>query len=210
MRASHLRATCLRVHGPGVAQASVPIFKATTTQVMLVLVSKMKAAIYCPKEFVIRQDTFAKGLFLITRGLVHVLKRPAAGGEPKLIVALADSDFFGERSLVTEERASASVRSVSYTDISVLLRADFKRVADLFPEVSRLVTDAACQKRQQERASEQNRRKSTSIRVVAAAAACSVRRGSHQGAALLGAGVRRGSVGSGRLNLQGTSACHGS
>ena len=36
----------------------------------------MKSAIYCPDEYIVRQGTTPKGLFLITRGVVHVLKGP--------------------------------------------------------------------------------------------------------------------------------------
>ena len=38
----------------------------------------MKSAIYCPDEYIVRQGTTPKGLFLITRGMVHVLKGPPA------------------------------------------------------------------------------------------------------------------------------------
>jgi hypothetical protein len=43
---------------------------------MIQVVQRMKSAIYCPDECIVRQGTTPKGLFLITRGMVHVLKGP--------------------------------------------------------------------------------------------------------------------------------------
>lgn len=118
--------------------AGVPIFKHCDTRVIIIVVQSMKSAVFCPDEFVVRAGTYGKALFLITRGTVHVLDK--VGATSTVLATLSDNDFFGEMSLVTHEKTNASIRVAHYTDMNVLLRSDFLRIVELFPELAKVVS----------------------------------------------------------------------
>ena len=117
--------------------AGVPIFKHCDTRVIIIVVQSMKSAVFCPDEFVVRQGTYGKALFLIARGTVQVLDKNA---KVDVLATLSDNDFFGEMSLVTHEKTNASIRSVHYSDMNVLLRSDFLQIVELFPELAKVVS----------------------------------------------------------------------
>lgn len=140
----------------------MPIFQHCDTRTIILLVQRMKSAIYCPGEFVVRQATYGKALFLINRGIVHVLissaenqaAAAAAGGgsgdaaasyKPRVVATLTDSEFFGENALVSATQTNASVRCVTYSDMSVLLRSDFQEVVAMCPDLARSVEAAAAE-----------------------------------------------------------------
>jgi CRP-like cAMP-binding protein len=47
---------------------------------------------------------------------------------------LGRGSFFGEMALLDQTRRSASVRSISYSHLLFLPRADFEKISDLLPE----------------------------------------------------------------------------
>ena len=51
----------------------VPIFKGCDTRTIILIVQRMKSAIFCPGEFVVRQGAPTKALLMIRRGLMHVV-----------------------------------------------------------------------------------------------------------------------------------------
>ena len=101
--------------------SKVPFFKNCDIRAMISVIERMHAAIYCPNEVIVREGAPGKAIYLINQGRVRVLK-----GDTQVAI-LVDNDFFGEKSIITDDVTGASVRAVTYCDMSVLLREQFKQ-----------------------------------------------------------------------------------
>jgi len=124
----------------------VPIFKSTDTRTMILVIKRTKSVIYCPGEYAVRQGSVSKALLMIKRGVMHVLKCADDDERhlhPELVAVLGENDFLGENSLLTTETANASVRSHTYSDLSVLRRSDFYDVAKMSPHLAMVVHNLA-------------------------------------------------------------------
>eukprot|EP00908_Phaeocystis_cordata_P000765 Transcript_10847.p1 GENE.Transcript_10847~~Transcript_10847.p1 ORF type:complete len:668 (-),score=257.90 Transcript_10847:1154-3157(-) len=122
--------------------SKVPIFKDCDIRAMISVIERMQPAIYCPNEIIVREGTPGKAIFLINQGHVRVLK-----GEQQVAI-LVDHQFFGEQSILTESLTNASVRAVTYCDMSILLRDQFQQVKQHFPELKQGIERAAAERAQ--------------------------------------------------------------
>ena len=120
----------------------VPIFKFCDTRCIIAMTQKMQPVIYLPREFILRQGSNGRAMYFINRGTCEILKR--RGIENYLTVAvLGNSDFFGETSLIFGRPVDASVRAVTYCDISVLPYHSFQQIMRQFPDLAKMVVSVA-------------------------------------------------------------------
>ena len=120
----------------------VPIFKFCDTRCIIAMTQKMQPVIYLPREFILRQGSNGRAMYFINRGTCEILKR--RGIENYLTVAvLGNSDFFGETSLIFNRPVDASVRAVTYCDISVLPYRSFQQIMRQFPDLAKMVVSVA-------------------------------------------------------------------
>ena len=84
---------------------NVPMFKMIKDSDCLIdMIEKLAPKIYIPGEFVVLEGEIGAEMYVIARGLVHVL----LGEEMKHVASLKDGDVFGEHALITRERRNAS------------------------------------------------------------------------------------------------------
>jgi CRP/FNR family transcriptional regulator, cyclic AMP receptor protein len=85
---------------------------------------------YMPGETIIAEGREPAGLFIITTGRVEVSKSLRTGRDRVLaeIAALDESTVVGERELLGESGASASVRAVSRVEAVKIPRETFRRM----------------------------------------------------------------------------------
>ena len=100
---------------------------------MLVL-QELRPVVFAPSHVVISEGKPNAALYFINRGVCHVWKGIESGGNKGLeklggtrLATLSNNDFFGEKSIITDDVTGASVRAVTYCDMSVLLREQFKQ-----------------------------------------------------------------------------------
>ena len=86
-----------------------------------------------PNELVIREGQEATALFFINRGQLHVIKGYGTESET-LLAELSGGQFFGEASMIKRQNTNATVRSVTYSDLMVLMSTDFQGILSHFPD----------------------------------------------------------------------------
>lgn len=76
-------------------------------------------------------------MYFICKGILEV----CSSDGKTIYKVLYDGDFFGEYALVTSQKRSASVRTVTYCDLFILTRKDFKNVLSNFPDFAKKIDE---------------------------------------------------------------------
>ena len=88
-----------------------------------------------PGDYLVRQDDEGVGLFIITSGVVKVVKS-TAGGSVMEIATHGSGEFVGELSVLDGAKRTASVVAVDKTSCVVLAAWDFNSVIQAHPEIA--------------------------------------------------------------------------
>ena len=135
----------------------VPIFKACRVVVIRALVSEMTREVLSPGDYVFFSGEPADNLYFILSGRIQI-----ESDDGSVLTVLSTGSYFGEFALLAYYRGDqtthrmANARTLTYCDIYALSSQSFKRVADRFPEVVRLL-EATAQMRHQANEAKQQR-----------------------------------------------------
>jgi len=102
------------------------------------LASLTEPRVYGPGEVIIRQGDAGDELFVVVRGHVSVLVG-RAGGSVAELTRLGPGAFFGELSLITGERRTATVRAVLQTELLAVGKAAFSEILTHAPELAETI-----------------------------------------------------------------------
>lgn len=118
------------------------------------LVLKLKPLLCSPGDYVCRQDEIGKEMYIVNKGELEVLDEKKGN----VLATLSAGRHFGEISILDMEgvgnRRTASVRSVGFTDLFRLSKADLEEVLQYYSESREQLHKIArqtFQKQQQER-----------------------------------------------------------
>ncbi|MFH1530687.1 MAG: cyclic nucleotide-binding domain-containing protein [Pseudomonadota bacterium] len=104
---------------------------------------------FCPAdEIVVRQGDPGHSFYVILDGTVSVDVK-GAGGEDTFVARLSRGDYFGEMSLMTGERRSATVRTLRDTEFLVVDKSVFKKIIESHPEVVGRISELIVARRMQ-------------------------------------------------------------
>jgi HD-GYP domain-containing protein (c-di-GMP phosphodiesterase class II)/CRP-like cAMP-binding protein len=92
------------------------------------IAKKMKELSFEPKENIVTYGQMGDSLYLIVEGLVEVLGTDYITGDVFVLAHLGPGDCFGEMSLLTGEKRSASVRTFENTKVLQLDRSSFNEL----------------------------------------------------------------------------------
>lgn len=101
--------------------SSVELFASLDTRQMSELISKMVHRKLAPGEKAIEEGEMGKAFYVIRSGACDVTV--AAAGKVK---SLTNGDWFGERSIMSEEPTNATIVATEATDLIGLTKADFE------------------------------------------------------------------------------------
>ncbi|SPQ97074.1 unnamed protein product (mitochondrion) [Plasmodiophora brassicae] len=113
----------------------VPMFRDVSRVCLLSIISKLRSRIYNPQEYIALKGEKCTEMFFIVNGSVQCTADDdddGGGGDGRGRI-LREGDYFCERSVMTSDRVSATYRSMSYSELYVLERSDFKRLLQQFP-----------------------------------------------------------------------------
>jgi len=99
------------------------------------LASRMKKASFAPGEVILRQDDEGDSLFILTRGRVRILLTNEAGLSEQ-VANLAPGDFFGEMSLLTGEKRTATAVAMDEVDCYCLAKPDMQALLSERPSLA--------------------------------------------------------------------------
>ena len=95
---------------------------------------------YKPGKKIVRQGDEGHELFIIATGSVNVLVEDYALWTEQVVLSLGPGQSFGEASLLTNERRSATVQAKEDTVCAVLSRGSFEKVLVKVPQVALTVS----------------------------------------------------------------------
>jgi glucose-6-phosphate 1-dehydrogenase len=113
----------------------VPLFQGASAVFLQSLALMLKPVVFAPGDFVVRKGESGREMYFVARGEVEVID----GDE--LLNMLGPGSFFGEHALLMSEPRVASVRAKTRTDLYVLDRDDFAKVAKDHPSLTRSIVE---------------------------------------------------------------------
>eukprot|EP00002_Diphylleia_rotans_P025219 TRINITY_DN4986_c0_g1_i6.p1 TRINITY_DN4986_c0_g1~~TRINITY_DN4986_c0_g1_i6.p1 ORF type:complete len:1636 (+),score=306.35 TRINITY_DN4986_c0_g1_i6:100-5007(+) len=105
------------------------------------LVLNLKPQIALPGEVILREGDLPNEMFFLSRGTVEITQNG------KILSVLRDGSYFGEVSLIFQERRTATVAAVEYCEMLMLTKADFDNSIKYFPEFGKFIRDIAQERR---------------------------------------------------------------
>ncbi|MDT9298246.1 MAG: cyclic nucleotide-binding domain-containing protein, partial [Arthrospira platensis PCC 7345] len=120
----------------------VPLFKDADPACIEALVVKLKPRILPPNDYIIREEQLGHEMYFIQRGEVQAFSEKTG----KVYRIMSAGSFFGEIALLYSTRRTASVKTLSYCELFVLLKEDFDSVLENYPQFSKKVKEIAEQR----------------------------------------------------------------
>ncbi|MDE5068061.1 MAG: ion transporter [Trichodesmium sp. St16_bin4-tuft] len=108
----------------------VPIFQGSTSHFVEEIVIALKPEIVPPNEYIIREGNLGNEMYFIKRGLVQVFSEKTGS----IYRTMEAGTFFGEISLVYEKRRTASIITLTYCELFILYKDDFKKILEHYPD----------------------------------------------------------------------------
>ena len=110
-----------------------PPFNALSPQDRKRLVERFSHQVIDPDTVVIREGTLPSFLYLIKSGRAEVFIHE--GGKEVIVGHLAAGDIFGEISLLLGRNHTASVRTVTRTDLLMASKGDVEEILGAYPQI---------------------------------------------------------------------------
>lgn len=120
----------------------VPLFQDADSACIEALVVKLKPRILPPNDYIIREEQLGHEMYFIQRGEVQAFSEKTG----KVYRIMSAGTFFGEIALLYSTRRTASVKTLTYCELFVLLKEDFDSVLNNYPLFSRKVKEIAEQR----------------------------------------------------------------
>jgi len=118
----------------------VEILKPLSGEEMKRLAEGARAHRYALGEPIVRQGEEGDSFFVITSGRVEVSASDETGARA-VLAQLGGGDFFGEMSLLTGERRSATVTALEDTEMIVVDKANFAQVITANPSIAQSLSE---------------------------------------------------------------------
>ncbi|TGK34588.1 cyclic nucleotide-binding protein [Leptospira gomenensis] len=118
----------VRIHLHRELLTKVPFLKGAEVPLISALVFSLKHQIFLPGDIIFRKGDIGHNLYILGEGRVEILSE-----EGKTIATASEGQFFGELALVTEEKRSATVRSMGITQAYTLSKDDFLNALNSYP-----------------------------------------------------------------------------
>lgn len=108
---------------------NIPLFKESPIALRNELILSLKHQTYPPDCYVVREGETGNDIFFIANGDLKVVSQ-----NDKNYNLLCSGEYFGEMSLILNEKRTASVVTISFCDIFCLNKEDYNRIKEEFPQ----------------------------------------------------------------------------
>lgn len=125
----------------------VKIFEQCEHGFLCELVLKLKSQIYSPGDYICKAGETGREMYIINHGKVEVVVANTSSGEEVVVALLSEGNYFGEISLLriegVQNRRTADVRSVGYSELLCLSRKDLMAALVEYPEAKTILESQA-------------------------------------------------------------------
>ena len=128
---------------------SIPVFTSVTSDFIEYLRDRVELRRYNPGQVICKQGEAAHSFFLVRIGFVKVVQ--AHPGGDLVLGYIGRGGFFGEMSLLGEGIRTASCIALDHVEAVQIRIAEFQEMTRRFPEVDRLLREAARERDEQNR-----------------------------------------------------------
>lgn len=115
---------------------NVPLFTDLSNEELKAVASLATVTRVPKKSIVVHEGENGDAMFVILEGTVKV-SYYAEDGRELVLSMLESGSFFGEMSLIDAQPRSATVITVEESDLAVIRRADFERLLEQYPSITR-------------------------------------------------------------------------
>jgi voltage-gated potassium channel len=122
--------------------AHVPMFRHSPPALRDALLTALRPLSFVPGTVAVREGDIADGIYFVSGGRLSVQRQ--AGTTPD--IELGPGEYFGDLSLMLDERRTASLVTRDYCDLLFLPKADFERFMRRFPEFKEVLSALSAQK----------------------------------------------------------------
>jgi voltage-gated potassium channel len=120
----------------------VPLFKYSTQTLRNVLLLALKAETFAPGGYIVREGELGKSIYFISRGTAEITSNEGKNTHG----ILEDGDYFGDLSLILNEKRTASVQALTYCEIFILTKSDFDSIKNEYPEFKNVLKKMSSEK----------------------------------------------------------------
>lgn len=110
----------------------IPLFDCVDDHFIRDIAQHLAPMILTPGDYLFRTGDIAKSMFFVQKGKIEVL----SADESKQLTILQKGDFMGEIGLFKKETRTATVRSISYSDVYELQKKEFDKVLKRYPKIA--------------------------------------------------------------------------
>lgn len=126
--------------------ADVALFAPLSENEMQRIAESVAAKIFSADEPIVRRGQEGNSMFVVHRGSVRVQVREASG-KAKVIMKLAEGDFFGEMGLFTGEPRTATVIALEETEVLEITHDSLKPILEDNPELVERFSEIIAERR---------------------------------------------------------------
>jgi hypothetical protein len=108
----------------------VPLFRECSRPLRNVLLTALQPKIYVPGSWVVHAGESGTEIYFVTSGEMEILSVE----DGRILGTMTGGDYFGDLSLILDEKRSASVRAATFSEAFTLAREDFNSIKSEYPE----------------------------------------------------------------------------
>ena len=115
----------------------VELFRNIDRNVLRDLVLKLRPILFLPDDYVCRRGDVGHEMYIVNKGRIQVLSGGGEAGSGSVLITLGEGSVFGEIAILNLEgftRRTADVRSVGYSQLFALTKADLWETLKNYPE----------------------------------------------------------------------------
>ena len=110
----------------------IPLFDCVDDHFIRDIAQHLTPLILTPGDYLFRTGDIANSMFFVQKGKIKVL----SADESKQLTILQKGDFMGEIGLFKKVTRTATVRSISYSDVYELQKKEFDKVLKRYPQIA--------------------------------------------------------------------------
>ncbi len=110
----------------------IPLFDCVDNHFLRDIAQYLTPMTLTPGDYLFRTGDIAKSMFFVQKGKIKVLSED----ESKQLTILQKGDFMGEIGLFKKAPRTATVRSISYSDVYELQKKEFDKVLKRYPQIA--------------------------------------------------------------------------